>query len=170
MSGVRRALRLQLCRVLLLLGGGTYPTLLAVFIPAFVLFPFESRRSIRARTAALQNQKLERSVPVCSAAPHYPCFVRKTCPEVVVPLHCCLCCAGSNADAGADVCGTAALAPPHKVPLSLACAVRTPTPLFDFHAAESIWECVFVILLMWLQSSFLFCLCVFGSVCSFVGG
>lgn len=64
--------------------------------PFLLSFPFESQRSGGARTAALQNPKLERSVPVCSAAPHYPCFVRETCPEVVVPPHRCLRCAGCN--------------------------------------------------------------------------
>lgn len=98
---VTRALWFQLCPLLAPLVR-TYATLRPVFISTFVLFPFESRQSILARTTALQNQKLEQSVPVCSPAPHYPCFVRKTYPEVVVllpprrPLHGRLCCAGSN--------------------------------------------------------------------------
>lgn len=121
-------------------------TLLPLLISTFVLFPLESRRSSLARTAALHNQRLERSVPVCSAAPHYPCFVRKTYPEVVVllppprPLHRRLCSASSNPRT--LMWEWMYVDPPLQGPalISVCCihSPPTPTPLFDFHAAGSI--------------------------------
>lgn len=68
-----------------------------------------------------------------------------------------------NANVGVDVRRTAAFNPPPHSPTLLCCT--PPPPLwFGYHAAEGI--CVFfVIRMMSLQSSFLFCPSVFGSVC-----